>query len=216
VPDELAFRPDLYRGAASHYDQFRVGYPTAMVDDLVARSGLTGRGRLLDLACGTGQATFAAQDRFSEVWAVDQETDMVELVRTKAATAGMSHIRAVVSTAEDFAAPVESFELVAIGNAFHRLQQPTVAGKVFRWLEPGRCLALLWANSPWHGAAAWQKAMAATLDTWMARTGAQQRIPDGWERVRREHPDGTILERSGFERRAPTPSPATMSGRLRR
>ena len=105
----------------------------------------------------------------------------------------------MVSAAEAFAGPAASFELVAIGNAFHRLQRQTVAASAFRWLEPGRCVALLWSNGPWSGPAEWQNAMAATLERWRTRTGAQERVPAGWERVRREHPDATILENGGFE-----------------
>jgi ubiquinone/menaquinone biosynthesis C-methylase UbiE len=189
--DELAFRPDLYRGTASDYDRFRIAYPVALVDDLAARARLTGHGRLLDLACGTGQITFAAHAHFAEVWAVDQETDMIEMVGAKATAGGLSHVRTIVSTAENLDAPERSFELVAVGNAFHRLRRQTVATKVRRWLEPGRCLALLWSDLPWHGAADWQQAMATTLDTWRTRTGAtdagprHQTIAFGYELARR-------------------------------
>lgn len=199
MPDEIVYRPDLYRGIAGDYDRFRVGYPKAMLDDLVTRSALTGRGRLLDLACGTGQITFALHGHFAEVWSVDQEPDMVELVRAKAATAGMSHIRAVASPAEEFTASAETFELVAVGNAFHRLQRQAVASKVLRWLQPGQCCALLWADGPWRGTADWQQAMAATLDTWTDRAGTRGLVPLGWDQDRVEYPDGTVLEASGFE-----------------
>jgi hypothetical protein len=33
--------------------------------------GADGSRRHLDLACGTGQISFAMQDRFAEIWAVD-------------------------------------------------------------------------------------------------------------------------------------------------
>jgi ubiquinone/menaquinone biosynthesis C-methylase UbiE len=198
VTEEIAFRSDLYRGTAADYDRFRVGYPQALVNDLATRSRLTGQGRLLDLACGTGQITFATHDHFAEVWAVDQEMDMVELVRTKATAAGVD-VRTVASKAEDLDAPDGSFELVAVGNAFHRLRRRSVAQKALRWLEPGRCLALLWSDLPWHGAASWQRAMSATLDTWTTRASADKRTPAGLERARREDPDRTILEETGFE-----------------
>jgi SAM-dependent methyltransferase len=73
------FRRDLYRGTAADYDRFRPPYPPALIEDLARRSGADGTGRLLDLGCGTGQITFALQDRFAEVWAVDQEPGMVRV-----------------------------------------------------------------------------------------------------------------------------------------
>lgn len=199
VPDDIEFDPGLYRGTALYYDRFRVGYPRAMVDDLLARAKLSGHGRLLDIACGTGQITFAMLRYFAEVWAVDQEHDMIEVVREKAAASGIGRVRAVVSAAEDFDAEAESFELVAIGNAFHRLRRETVAANTLRWLQPGRCLVLLWANSPWTGEEDWQKALSTTLERWKTRMGAHRRVPAGWERTRRERPDLAVLEEAGFE-----------------
>src|ERR1700722_9844288 len=48
------FRPDLYRGTAHDYDQFRPAYPAILIADLASRTGLAADGWLLDLACGTG------------------------------------------------------------------------------------------------------------------------------------------------------------------
>ena len=124
---DLEFRRDLFQGTARDYDRFRVPYPRSLIDDLAVRSGATGRGRLLDLACGTGQVTFALASRFGEVWAVDQEPDMTSLVRQKARSAGLGHIRVLTSAAEDLQAPEGFFDLVAIGNAFHRLPRAAVA-----------------------------------------------------------------------------------------
>jgi SAM-dependent methyltransferase len=117
-----------------------------MLDELVRLVQPSGRGRLLDLACGTGQITFAVAVQFAEVWAVDQEPDMIRVVRDKARVAGASHVRTVVSPAEGLDAPPGAFELVAIGNAFHRLRREAVAASAFRWLQPNRCIALLWGT----------------------------------------------------------------------
>jgi ubiquinone/menaquinone biosynthesis C-methylase UbiE len=38
------------------------------------RSEATGRGRLLDLACGSGQVTFALVGRFGQVWFGNPDT----------------------------------------------------------------------------------------------------------------------------------------------
>ncbi len=97
---EPEFRSDLYRGTARYYDQDRVPYPQALIQDLAGRAEADGSGRLLDLACGTGQLIFALRRHFAEAWAVDQEPEMAGLVREKAARAGIHGIRPVVSAAE--------------------------------------------------------------------------------------------------------------------
>jgi SAM-dependent methyltransferase len=199
MSDEIRFAPDLYRGTAGYYDRFRLPYPAALTADLVRRTAPSGRGRLLDLACGTGQLAFALCDRFAEVWAVDQEPDMVQMVRAKAAAAGAGHIRPVAASAEDLRADPGSFELAVIGNAFHRLRRGPVARLVSGWLQPGGFLALCWSTGPSAGPEEWQRAFADLLRRWQAALGADGRVPANWDAPRREHPDTEVLASAGFE-----------------
>jgi len=131
VDGEVRFRPGLFQGSAGYYDTYRLPYPAEMLADIVRRAGVTGGGRLLDLACGTGQLAFPLRRWFGEVWAVDQEPDMVEAVRAKAAALGAAEIRPVVADAETLEAGPGSFDLAVIGNAYHRLDRDLVAGRLF-------------------------------------------------------------------------------------
>jgi SAM-dependent methyltransferase len=200
VSDALEFDPGLYRGTAGYYDRFRVPYPQAMLDELLGFVQPSGRGRLLDLACGTGQVTFAIAERFADVWAVDQEPDMIRVVRDKARVSGASHVRAIVSPAQELDAPSGVFELVAIGNAFHRLRREMVAADAFRWLQPNRYIALLWGTNPWITRdTPWEQAMAAVLSRWRTKLGVESRVPAGWEDARRKQPDTKVLTGAGFD-----------------
>jgi hypothetical protein len=100
---------------------------------------------------------------------------------------------------EDLSAPGVSFDLVTIGNAFHRLPRDAVAVRAFGWLRPGGFLALIWGNSPWDGQQPWQRALARTMDRWRARASARDRVPAGYAQDRRERPDPVILAAAGFE-----------------
>jgi SAM-dependent methyltransferase len=207
MSDEMRFAPDLYRGTAGYYDRYRLSYPPALMADLLDRTAPSGRGRLLDLACGTGQLAFALRDRFAEVWAVDQEPDMVEAVAAKASALGASdasgasgagRVRAVVAAAEDLDADPDSFELAVIGNAFHRLRRAPVARLLLGWLQPGGFLALCWSTGPWAGSEDWQVALADLLQRWQARLSAG-RVPANWDQPQRELPDADVLAGAGFE-----------------
>lgn len=197
--DDLEFRRDLYRGTAAYYDRYRVPYPLSLIDDLAQRAEVSDGGRLLDLACGTGQISFALQRRFKEVLAVDQEPDMVAFAVQKAGAAGIGNIRFQVSAAEDLDAPDQSFDLVAVGNAYHRLPRQAVAARVMRWLRPGRFLALVWGGGPTEGQAPWQQAMSATMRRWRTRAPAGDRVPSAYEQDRRDRPDRDILRDAGFQ-----------------
>ncbi len=134
---------DLYLGAAEDYARYRQPYPERMLADLRRRAGVTGKGRLLDLACGPGRVALPLARYFSEVWAVDQEPEMIEVGRARAERQGLTNIRWMVGRAEDIEASPGSFELISIGEAFHRLDQPTIAERALDWLAPGGCLATL-------------------------------------------------------------------------
>jgi SAM-dependent methyltransferase len=195
--DGPGFRRDLYRGTAVDYERFRVPYPGALIADLVRRCGPDPHGRALDLACGTGQITFAVREFFGEVWAVDQEPAMIEVVREKATRAG--GVRALVASAEELAVPDGAFDLVGVGNAFHRLPRRRIADLAHGWLRPGGHLALLWSESPWRGGLPWQRDLAEVLARWMDRVRGHERIPAGVEEERRRLPDREVLEGAGFE-----------------
>ncbi len=199
MDDEVRFAADLYRGSAGYYDRYRLPYPEGMIRDLISRAEVSERGRLLDLACGTGQLAFALRRWFDEVWAVDQERDMVEVVAAKAAAEGAGTVRPIATRAAALDAEPDYFDLVVIGNAFHRLDRDLIAGRVLDWLKPGCCLALCWSAGPSAGAEDWQKALAATLATWTAALGAEDRIPAGWDLPRQRRPDLQLLADAGFE-----------------
>ena len=195
-----AFAPDLYQGTAEYYDHYRLPYPTSLFDHLIASTRLSGRGHLLDLACGTGQLAFPLSPHFAEVWAVDQEPDMIEAVHAKAvADQGSKKFHPVVASAETLDAQPDYFELAVVGNAFHRLERDLVARRILQWLIPGGHLALCWSSSPWTGEENWQRSLAATLNRWQQKLDAQHRTPADPARARHHRPDSDVLTAAGFE-----------------
>ncbi len=199
MDDQVRFAAGLYRGTAGYYDRFRLPYPQAMIGDLVRRSRVSGHGRLLDLACGTGQLAFPLRHWFTEVWAVDQEPGMTEAVRAKAEQAGAGNIRAVTADAGELHAEPGHFELAVIGNAFHRLRRDLVARRLAGWLSPGGCVALCWSHGPEAGDQQWQRALADLLGRWRRALGAADRVPANWAEARRRRPDAQVLAEAGFE-----------------
>jgi SAM-dependent methyltransferase len=199
VDDVVRFAKDLYRGSAGYYDRYRLPYPEAMLTDLVRRAEVSAHGRLLDLACGTGQLAFPLRRWFGEVWAVDSEPDMVDMVRAKAAAQRVADVRPIVSEAETLGAEPDYFDLVVIGNAFHRLNRDLVAGKILGWLKPGGYLALCWSSGPYAGEEDWERALAALVEKWKVALGAEGRIPAGWDLPQKRRPDLQLLEEAGFE-----------------
>jgi SAM-dependent methyltransferase len=191
------FKPGLYQGTAADYDRFRPPYPPALFDELAERAVAGPSGRLADLACGTGHITFALHHRFAAVLAVDSEPEMTAFVRAKAEAAGIGTIDCATSAIEGLALPDASFDVIAMGNAFHRVRREAVAERVRRWLRPDGHLALLWGGSPWLGGELpWQQAMTSLMRRWRDRTG--ERVPAGYEEERRRRPDEVVLREAGL------------------
>lgn len=195
---QFSFPTDLYRGTAPYYDRFRPPYPEALLDDLCRRLPVSGTGRLLDLACGTGQIALPLAGRFVEVWAVDQEPESVAFAKAKAEQDGVTKIRWSAGAAQtvDLDGP---FELVAVGNAFHRLDRPVIARRMFSWLEPGGGVALLWGGTPGQGRQSWQRELFSLYEEWMVKLGVTDRVPASWERVLDRYPHERVLAEAGFE-----------------
>lgn len=197
VAAERRYRKDLFKGTAEYYDRFRPPYPLVLLDDLRARVPIGGTGRLLDLACGTGQVAFALAADVAEVWAVDQEAESIEFGRRKAQRLGVTNIRFVAAEAEDVALE-GAFDLVAIGNAFHRLDRAAVVTRLMSHLPERGCVALLWGGTPWHGERPWQRALDEALERWRDALGAADRVPEGWEAAIDRDPHEQVLRRAGL------------------
>ena len=195
---ELSFRTDLYRGTAPYYHRFRPPYPEVLLEDLCRRLPVSGGGRLLDLACGTGQIAVPLAGRFAVVWAVDQEAESVALAKAKAEASGVTNIRWLVGPAQTVELDSQ-FELIAVGNAFHRLDRRAVARRMFSWLEPGGGVALLWGGTPGRGSRPWQRALSALYAEWMDKLGVTDRVPANWERLMDRYPHEQVLAEAGFE-----------------
>lgn len=159
---------------------------------------MSGEGRLLDLACGTGHVAVPLAGRFATVVAVDQEPESVAFGRAKAQAAGNENIQWIVGAAET-AEVGTGFELVTIGNAFHRLDRPIVAARIFSWLRPGGGVALLWSDPPSQGHAPWQRALTELMAAWMERAGTADRIPAGWDEAMQRDPHEVVLMSADFE-----------------
>jgi SAM-dependent methyltransferase len=168
-PIRANFAADAYAGTAGYYVKYRPPYPEKLLRGLLDRAAVKGGGRLLDLACGPGRVAFALAPSFSEIWGIDLEPEMIETARKEAARRRLGEIRWMVGRVESLEAPPSSFELVTMGEAFHRLDRQVVAKNIFRWLKPGGHVASLGSLSILSGTGPWQRIVVAAVNRWTGR-----------------------------------------------
>lgn len=150
---------NLFDGTAEYYEKYRVGYPPEFFNYIVSKFGLNGRGRLLDLGCGTGQLTVPLARYFAEVVGVDPESDMLEEAKKRAARNGVKNIKFITERAEDISDQLGTFRLTTRGASFHWMQQREVLRKVYQLTEAGGGIVIVSdSTSPWHeGGILWKE-----------------------------------------------------------
>ena len=131
-----------FDGNAPLYDEVRPGYPEALFDDVVALSGIALGGRILEIGCGTGQATAPFARRGYDILCVELGENLAAVARRNLA----SYPRAEVLTAdfEEWTPPPEAFDLAISATAFHWLEPEVAYPKTAAALRPGGSIALFW------------------------------------------------------------------------
>ena len=157
-----------FSGTAAYYARYRPPYPADFLRHLRACARTTGRGALLDLACGPGRVAIPLAPHFVSVLAVDVEAEMIDVGQQKATIRGAANIEWRVARAEDLQLPSGSRELITIGEAFHRLDQPRILQRSVDWLRPGGSLATLAGESVWRGREPWKRTLVDVVNRWTA------------------------------------------------
>lgn len=131
-----------FDGAALLYDEVRPGYPEALFDDVVALSGIPPGGRILEIGCGSGQATIPFARRGYRVLCVELGENLAAVARHNLAGYPLAEVR--TGDFEGYPLPGGSFDLAVSATAFHWLDPAIAYPKVARTLRPGGTIALFW------------------------------------------------------------------------
>lgn len=120
------------------YDQARPGYPAALFDaiDRVAPGP-----RMLEIGCGTGQATVPLASRGYDVTAIELGASLAEVAQTNLAAYPATKV--VTEDFEQWENPEGAFDLVVCATAFHWIDPTTRVDRVAAALRPGGVVALI-------------------------------------------------------------------------
>jgi SAM-dependent methyltransferase len=99
------------------YDRVRPGYPEELFADLATITGVDHGSSVLEVGCGTGQATRPLAARVGSVTAVEPGAAMATLARQRTATFG--NVDVEESTFEDWDDRGRRFDLLVAASAWH-------------------------------------------------------------------------------------------------
>lgn len=122
---------------AELYDRVRPVYPSALYDDLAALVRPE-RPRVLEIGCGTGQATAPMVERGWPVTAVELSPELAAVTRRK-----LPRAEVITAAFEDWRLPPERFDLVLSATAFHWIDPDVRVAKSADALRAGGVLAVV-------------------------------------------------------------------------
>lgn len=129
---------ETFNEDAERYDRARPRYPAQMSDDLAA-AGVAPGARVLEIGCGTGQATVSLAERGYRIVAVELGTDMAAVARRN--LAGFDSVEVVTAAFEEWPLPREPFDVVFSATAFHWIDPSVRVSKSADALRLGGLLA---------------------------------------------------------------------------
>src|SRR3989344_4784929 len=113
------FSEDVFEGTAPYYVKYRVRYPQELFDQIVETFSLDGKGRLLDLGCGTGELAIPLAEYFELVLALDPDEGMLKEGQKKAKEAHNTNIDWQKKSSKDISSLSGKFCLVTMGRTSH-------------------------------------------------------------------------------------------------
>ena len=126
---------------AQAYQRTRPVCPPQMFDDLMRLAGLAPGGRVVEIGCGTGQATVPLAERGLAVTAVELSASLAALARLR--TARFPAVTVVTSTFEDWRAVDDrAWDAVVAFNSLHWVDQRVRFAKPAALLRPGGALVV--------------------------------------------------------------------------
>ena len=142
MPDARGRLRSTFDRAAHLYDEVRPGYPEELFEDVVSLSGVPPGGRMIEVGCGTGQATLPLARRGYEILCVELGENLAATARRNLAAYPRVEVR--TGDFEEAPLPEGSFDLLVSATAFHWLDPATAYPKAARTLRPEGAIALLW------------------------------------------------------------------------
>ena len=152
------FNPRRFRTTVPYYLRFRLGYPPALIERVIALVGLKPGDAVMDLGCGPGLLALPLAQAGLSVTAVDPEPDMLAAAGKAAAEAGVT-LELRQGSSFDLPEGVGPFKLVAMGRSFHWMDREATLRELDRRVLADGALAFFDDDHPGTAENAWRRTL---------------------------------------------------------
>jgi ubiquinone/menaquinone biosynthesis C-methylase UbiE len=125
---------------ANVYGAARPDYPEALIEDVVSYADLKQSDKILEVGCGTGQATKSFAKRNFSILAIDPGPEMLRGARES--SAGLTNVEFLQTTFEAWPATRGEFRLIAAAQPWRWVSAEVRFVKAAEALSPGGSLAI--------------------------------------------------------------------------
>ncbi|OHV30744.1 MULTISPECIES: class I SAM-dependent methyltransferase [Pseudofrankia] len=131
----------VFNEVAELYDRARPGYPDELFADLVSLAAMGEESSVLEVGCGTGQATRSLAALGYSVTAVEPGEDLAALARHRLST--FRDVKVETSTFEEWNDRGRRFDVLVAAAAWHWVDPSIGWRRAHDLLRPGGWMALL-------------------------------------------------------------------------
>lgn len=131
-----------FSSRVENYLRYRPDYPSAVLDLLKEKCGLTGASIVADIGSGTGMLTELFLRNGNPIFAVEPNSDMREAAERLLDK--YPNFKSIAGTAETTALTEHSVHFVTAGQAFHWFDRAQARREFIRILKPGGWVVLVW------------------------------------------------------------------------
>ncbi|MEK6981975.1 MAG: class I SAM-dependent methyltransferase [Candidatus Micrarchaeota archaeon] len=124
------------------YEDVRPTYPDVVIKKILSFSKIPKNGKIVEVGCGPGIATIPFAKKGYNISAIDPGKNLLSIAKEK--TRKFSNVSYILSSFEDAKLPINTFDLLISGTAFHWVNQKTGYKKAGELLKKGGTIALFW------------------------------------------------------------------------
>ena len=135
-----------FNDVAKLYDEARPGYPEQLVEDVIALSEIPPGGSILEIGCGTGQATLPFARRGYSMLCVELSRELAALAAEHCRPYPDVEIQNI--SFEEWPLRRKAFDLAISAQAFHWIPPEIGYPKAAASLKDTGSIALFWNHSP--------------------------------------------------------------------
>jgi ubiquinone/menaquinone biosynthesis C-methylase UbiE len=152
-----------FESTVPYYARYRLGYPTRLIERVIAEVGLEPGEAVLDLGTGPGLLAIPFAAAGMRVTAADPEPPMLEAAGEAARAAGVT-LALWQGGSQDLTPQLGPFRLVTMGRSFHWMDRAATLAMLDRIVSPDGAIALFHDAHPHTVENRWRDTMHEVSD----------------------------------------------------